>query len=123
MSDEELRANALNPTSPFQSAAIREQEKRMAERHHQEALNAMGALKGSVQQLENPHWTLTPTFWVSFVILLVAVLSWLFPREPKKGKEQLPAVQHAGSNQSTVPYISMPQPNEAPRRPKLPTGE
>jgi hypothetical protein len=36
-----------------------------------------------------PHWTLTPTFWisvgvliVSLAILTVAMLSWLFPKTP-----------------------------------------
>ena len=34
----------------------------------------------AVQKLRRPHWSLTPTFWITLAILIVALLSWLFPR-------------------------------------------
>ena len=34
----------------------------------------------SIQALRKPHWSLTPTFWITLAIFIVAILSWLFPR-------------------------------------------
>lgn len=34
----------------------------------------------AIQHLRKPHWSLTPTFWITLAILIVAILSWLFPK-------------------------------------------
>jgi hypothetical protein len=66
--------------------------------------------KRHFNHLNKPHWTLTPTFGISVgifiisgLILAVAVLSWMFPREPRK---EIPISQPATVNQSTSTYIA-----------------
>jgi hypothetical protein len=61
-----------------------------AKRQHEAAIGESQKLHSAVQKLQTPHWTLTPTFWisvgiliVSLAILTVAVLGWLYPVEKK----------------------------------------
>ncbi len=118
--------------SPLGLSAIHERQRRQTEamqneasKHHNESIGEVKSLKTSVNGLATPHWTLTPTFWVGVVtliaticVLIVAVLAWLFPREPVK--ERTLNAQPVPSNSAIVPYIAKPQTNAAQRQLVLP---
>lgn len=71
-----------------------------------EILHRMGLAereKRHFNRLSKPHWTLTPTFWItvgvliiSLAILTVAVLSWLFPKTPPTPNDK-PAISTTSS--------------------------
>ena len=51
---------------------------------HNELMREQRELKASIESLKEPHWTLTPAFWIAVAILIVAILAWIFPRETMK---------------------------------------
>jgi len=67
-----------------------------------ESIAEMRELKAAVTRLETPHPVVVKTYYATIVILagtaviiIVAVLAWLFPREPQKSESPpaVPAVQ------------------------------
>lgn len=82
----------------------RKSEQEARDKQHYATILAQNNLHTAVKKLHKGHWTLTPTFAVSLVILIVTVLAWLFPREPLKRNS--PISQPAQSNLATLPYIS-----------------
>jgi hypothetical protein len=59
-----------------------------ARSHHAAAVEEGHKVQGELKKLQHPHWTLIPTFWislgiliVSIAVLVVALLTWLFPRD------------------------------------------
>jgi hypothetical protein len=70
------------------------------------------------RELKKPHWTITPTFYMTIVIFIVAILAWLFPREPMK--KTAPIFQPVQSNPATLIYTPMPPTNAALPQPVLP---
>jgi len=61
------------------------------------------------EHASKPHWTLSPTFFVSVVVLIVSILAWLFPREPSKTSPQ--SATSSNSSPAISPYIPKPQTN------------
>jgi hypothetical protein len=53
------------------------------ERDRTEQADRQKQIIAALQKKHKPHWSQTPTFWVSVAVLIVALLSWRFPVEPK----------------------------------------
>ncbi len=67
-----------------------EATRREAKQMHEAAVAAQAEIRDSITRMHrNPHWTLTPAFWiglatlvVSLGIFVIATLAWFYPREP-----------------------------------------
>jgi hypothetical protein len=103
-SDEELDRiiQSKDPEAPY---AIQERERRQG----------MGLIKG-LAALRKPHWTQTPTFWITVAILVVALLSWLFPRTPPTLNEK-PAISSANSAPAPTNLPPVPAPTNKTSQP------
>jgi hypothetical protein len=113
------------PGSQFAAPAIDAIQKVLAlkqkERHHEGEMVASRAATQEVVKalgrLERPHWTLTPTFWisvgilvVSVVILIVAVLAWRFPKneQPIPNDKLLPSNSNSVARPTNLPPAKPP---------------
>ncbi len=77
---------------------------------HRDIMQKLEVLKTSVEDLGRPHWTLTPTFWISFgilvvsvVILAVAYMTWKYPADQQLPPTGKPAP--SSSNSGATPPI------------------
>jgi hypothetical protein len=89
--------------------AMMDQEREL----HQQTLDRHKELKVAVDGLRKPHWTLTPTFWISLgilvasvAILIVALSSWLWPLD----KQSPPS----GISSLSIPYFAATPTNLPP---------
>ena len=121
-SDEELN-RYIASAGQFRFEAVEERKRRAvlkaetdARVRHEALLEASRQVSESLKRLEKTHWPLTPTFWVTVVILIVGILTWLFPKEPKK--ERSPTDAPVRSNSAILTYTATPQTNS----PKSPLG-
>jgi hypothetical protein len=98
--DEE--AKAIQAERLRQAATEEEERKHRLQIAAGEAANRK--IVDAIQKLEKPHWTLTPTFWISLgilvvsvIILIVAVLAWRFPKNEQPIPNGKPSLSSSNS--------------------------
>lgn len=115
-----IRSNALGEKSDDELAQM---QTILFDRHRQDVFSSPAAPlieiitnEISRRKLSKPHWTLTPTFWISLAILVVALLAWLFPRTPQtpNGKPVISATNFAPAPTSSPPATITTQQTSPP---------
>jgi hypothetical protein len=97
----------------IQDATIEELQALLKWAHHGRRIYAVASSMLAIRLSEaerQPHWSLTPTFWVSVAVLIVAILAWIFPRSNDKPPIPIVAIPPATASfqapQSNSPVVT-----------------